>query len=103
MAVFLGLATAAAQQSQSAGPPVLTVLRIASGPHGEVRNGEFVLDEERTQFDPAKDKEVVVFFQWQGQPRLHPMTAPPKKPHGASSTTSTLQYDPKAPRVRALF
>jgi hypothetical protein len=103
MAVFLGFATAAVQQSQSAGPPLLTVLRIASGPHGEVRNGQFVLDEERTQFDPAKDKEVVVFFQWQGQPGIHRMTALWKSPDGASSTTSTVQYEAKDRRFGAFW
>ena len=91
------------QQAQPAGPPPLTVLRIAAGPRGEVRNGDFVLDEERTQFDPAKDKQVVVFFQWQGQPGMHRMTAQWKSPDGASSTTSPVQYESKDRRFGAFW
>jgi hypothetical protein len=37
-----------------------TLLRAAAGPSGQVRNGDYVLDEERTRFDPATDKQVVV-------------------------------------------
>jgi hypothetical protein len=83
--------------------PPLTVLRIAAGPRGEVRNGDFVLDEERTQFDPARDKQVVVFFQWQGQPGVHRMTAQWKSPDGASSTTSPVQYESKDRRFGAFW
>src|SRR6266511_3191747 len=101
-AMVVGLALSAAQQSQPA-PPALTVLRIASGPHGEVRNGDFVLDEERTQFDPSKDKQVLVFFQWQGQPGVHRMTAQWKSPDGASSTTSPVQYEARDRRFGAFW
>ena len=90
-------------QAPAASPPTLTVLRIAAGPGGEVRNGEFVLDEERTQFDPARDKQVVVFFQWQGQPGVHRMTAQWKSPDGASSTTSPVQYEAKDRRFGAFW
>lgn len=82
-----------AKQNPAPPPAPLTVLRITAGPHGEVRNGSFVIDEERTQFDPAKDKEVFVFFLWQGQPGMHRMTAQWKAPDGASSTTSPVQYE----------
>ena len=92
----------AGQQATLPGSP-LTVLRIAAGPHGEIRNGNFVLDEERTQFDPAKDKQVVVFFQWQGQPGIHRMTAQWKSPDGASSTTSPVQYEAKDRRFGAYW
>ena len=84
-------------------PAPLTVLRIAAGPHGEVRNGDYVLGEERTQFDPAKDKQVVVIFQWQGQPGLHRMTAQWKSPDGAAMTTSPVQYEAKDRRFGAFW
>ena len=93
--------TAGQQTALPASP--LTVLRIAAGPHGEVRNGDFVLDEERTQFDPAKDKQVFVFFQWQGQPGVHRMTAQWKSPDGASSTTSPVQYEARDRRFGAYW
>ena len=84
-------------------PAPLTVLRIAAGPHGEVRNNEFVLQEERTEFDPSRDKQVVVFFQWQGEPGLHRMIAQWKAPDGSSSTTSPVQYQAKDRRFGAYW
>src|SRR5437763_14022190 len=81
----------------------LTVLRIAAGPHGEVRNGDFVLDEERTQFDSSKDRAVVVYFQWQGQPGVHRMTALWKSPAGAMLTTSPVEYEAKDRRFGAFW
>ena len=94
------------QSAPVQGPPApssLIVLRIAAGPHGEVRNGDFVLDEERTQFDPAKDKQVVVVFQWQGQPGMHRMRAQWKSPDGASLTTSPVQYEARDRRFGAFW
>ena len=68
------------------------LLRAAVGPSGEVRNGDYVLDEERTRFDPAKDKQVIVLFQWQGTPGLHRMIVNWKSPDGASSSTRPVEY-----------
>ena len=99
---FVGMLVSGPAQSQPAAQS-LTVLRIAAGPHGEARNGTFVLDEERTRFDPSKDKEVVVFFQWQGQPGPHKLTAHWKSPDGASSMTSPIQYDAKDRRFGAFW
>jgi hypothetical protein len=103
LSLLVGSMLSGGPQSQVTSPAPLTVLRIAAGPHGEVRNGNFVLDEERTQFDPSKDKEVVVYFQWQGQPGVHRMTAQWKSPDGASSTTSPIQYDAKDRRFGAFW
>lgn len=90
-------------QTKPAGPAPLTVLRIAAGPQGEVRNNDFVLQEERTQFDPSRDKQVVVFFQWQGEPGMHRMTAQWKGPDGSSSTTSPVQYEARDRRFGAYW
>jgi hypothetical protein len=62
-----------------------------------------VLDEERTQFDPSKDKQVVAVFQWQGQPGIHRMTAQWKSPDGASLTTSPVHYEAKDRRFGAYW
>jgi len=94
MTVIPGLAflVASLQVGTTSSQQPLTVLRIVAGPHGEVRNGTFVLDEERAQFDPAKDKEVVVYFQWQGSSGAHRMVAQWKSPDGASSTAPPIDY-----------
>jgi hypothetical protein len=70
----------------------VTVLRAAVGPSGQLRNGDYVLDEERATFDPEKDKQVVVLFQWQGAPGAHRMVVSWKSPDGASSTTKPVEY-----------
>jgi hypothetical protein len=92
VAAYMGSVLLSAQAVGATPAQTIAVLRIVSGPHGDVRNGEFVLDEQRTQFDPAKDKEVVVYFQWQGPPGAHRMIAQWKSPDGASSTTSPIDY-----------
>jgi hypothetical protein len=102
LAIVFGCLAGGAQTPVATAAP-LTVLRIAAGPRGEVRNGDFVLDEERTQFDPAKDKQVVVFFQWQGSPGVHRMIAQWKSPDGASSTSSPVQYEAKDRRFGAYW
>ena len=73
-------------------PASVTVLRAAVGPSGQVRNGDYVLDEERATFDPASDKQVVVVFQWQGAPGPHRMIVTWKSPDGASSSTRPVEY-----------
>jgi hypothetical protein len=92
-----------AGQTKPAAPAPLTVLRIAAGPHGEVRNNDFVLQEERTRFDPSHDKQVVVLFQWQGEPGTHRMIAQWKGPDGSSLTTSPVQYEAKDRRFGAYW
>jgi hypothetical protein len=84
-------------------PAMVTVLRIAAGPHGDVRNGDFVLTEERTEFDPASDKEVFVLFQWQGQPGVHRLIAHWSSPDGAAISTSPIDYTAKDRRFGAYW
>jgi len=83
--------------------PAPALLRVAVGPSGQVRNGSYALDEERTRFDPAADKQVVVFFQWEGTPGTHRMTVQWKSPDGASSTTSPIEYVAKDRRFGAFW
>jgi hypothetical protein len=49
----------------------LHVLKIASGPAGVEANGGFRFNEERSTFSRSDDREVVVFFQWEGVPGPH--------------------------------
>lgn len=83
-------ATTAVLGLQAQTPP--TVLRIAAGPHGAVVNGSYRLDEERARFDPARDKEVVVFFQWEGSAGPHRIGVQWRSPDGSSSTSSAIDY-----------
>ena len=65
--VFLGavgLGVAAAEQ-QAAAPQLL---KIAAGPAGNESSGVFLFSEERARFSRSTDREVIVYFQWQGLP-----------------------------------
>src|SRR5215831_5150541 len=85
------LALALVRQQPPATAPVV-VLRAAVGPSGQLRSGNYVLDEERTRFDPAVDKQVIVLFQWEGVPGTHRMSVQWKSPDGAASTTPPVEY-----------
>jgi hypothetical protein len=69
-----------------------TVLRIVTGPQGAEVNGSYKLDEERTRFDPATDKQVVVLFEWQGTAGAHRLAVKWSSPDGAVSTSSAIDY-----------
>jgi hypothetical protein len=85
--VVVAVALAAAGAVQAT-----TVLRIATGPQGAEVNGSYKLDEERTRFDPATDKAVVVLFEWQGAPGAHRLAVKWSSPGGALATSSAMDY-----------
>jgi hypothetical protein len=80
-----------------------TVLRIATGPRGAEVNGSYKLDEERTRFDPATDKEVVVLFEWQGAPGAHRLAVKWSSPDGSLATSSALDYTARDRRFGAYW
>ena len=66
----------------SLSPPVLArqaapihVLRFAAGPAGVEEKGNFRLTEERSTFSRTSDRELIVFFQWEGSPGPHKLVA----------------------------
>lgn len=85
------LVLALIQTPQAAAAPP-TVLRVAVGPSGQLRSGNYVLDEERSRFDPAVDRQVIVLFQWEGVAGTHRMSVTWKSPDGAASTTPPVEY-----------
>jgi hypothetical protein len=103
LSVGLGLAGLEARIQQPAGVPTLQLLKISSGPAGAERDGVFELTEERAVFSRAEDKEVIVFFQWEGAPGPHKMSATWRSPDGASSTTSTIDYEARDRRFGAYW
>jgi hypothetical protein len=80
-----------------------TVLRIVTGPQGAEVNGSYRLDEERTRFDPATDKQVVVLFEWQGAAGAHRLAVKWSSPDGAVSTSSAIDYMAKDRRFGAYW
>ena len=72
--------------------PSPIVLRIATGPSGREDNGKYVLDQERSEFDPATDKQVVVVFQWQGEPGPHRLNVKWTGPDGSIVAPAPTNY-----------
>ena len=72
--------------------PPLHVLKIAAGPSGAENNGNFVLTEERLKFSRTADREVIVFFHWDGVPGSHKLEARWRSPDGGFTSNSTIDY-----------
>lgn len=90
-AVFLSFAAGMQGSGPDAQEPV-RVLKISAGPAGTEREGVFTLTEERSIFSRTTDREVIVFFQWEGSPGPHTLVARWRSPDGALSSSSTLDY-----------
>jgi hypothetical protein len=106
LALSICLIGARAHAAQSPGtvPQVpVNVLKIASGPSGAEANGAFTLTEERTIFSRANDREVVVFFQWDGAPGAHKLVAQWRSPDGGLTSSSAIDYVAKDRRFGAYW
>lgn len=96
--VLCGVVSPTAQQA-----PQLHVVRISSGPTGVEEKGAFRLTEERSVFSRTDDKEVIVYFQWDGAPGRHLLEAVWRSPDGSSSSKSTIDYTAKDRRFGAYW
>jgi len=93
----------ATQTPVTAPPAPLHVLKIASGPAGAEAKGAFTLSEERSVFSRSDDREVVVFFQWDGVPGPHKLVAQWRSPDGGLTSSSTIDYVAKDRRFGAYW
>jgi len=84
-------------------PAPVHVLKIAAGPAGAEANGVYVLTEERTIFSRANDREVVVFFQWDGVGGPHKLVAQWRSPDGGLTSSSAIDYVAKDRRFGAYW
>jgi hypothetical protein len=106
MLIFACLITAAGYVPQSAATVAqapLNVLKITAGPAGAESNGTFALTEERTVFSRATDREVIVFFQWDGVPGAHKLVAQWRSPDGGLTSSSAIDYVAKDRRFGAYW
>jgi len=81
----------------------LHVLKIAAGPTGAESNGTFSLTEERAVFSRVNDREVIVFFQWDGVPGAHKLVAQWRSPDGGLTSSSAIDYVAKDRRFGAYW
>ena len=84
-------------------PPPVHVVSIVSGPRGAEANGTFVFDEQRSTFNRAQDREVIVMFQWDGAPGPRKLVATWKSPDGGFSSNSAIDYVAQSRRFGAFW
>src|SRR6202030_1880612 len=73
--------------------PRFRVLRSVSGSKGTPQGGRFVMDDPRSVFYAHQDKQVIVYFEWQGPRGHHKFEAFWKDPSGKLVIVSDFQYE----------
>ena len=46
--------------------PTFRVIRTSSGTKGVERDGRFIIEDPRAQFNAGQDRKVIVYFEWDG-------------------------------------
>lgn len=100
--VVSGVPAQSGGQASPAAAPI-HVLTIAAGPAGGVTNGTFALSSERSIFSRVDDREVIVYFTWEGVPGAHRLAAQWRSPDGAASANSNVDYTASAARFGAYW
>lgn len=75
----------------AAGPQVHMV-RSVVGAKGEAHNGTFVMTEPRTTFYVPDDREVIVYFEWEGAKGVHHCEGNVRGPNNEFATMSSFDY-----------
>lgn len=91
-AALLAQAGAAAAGGTSATGPVYHVVRSVAGTSTVQQNGHIVVQDSRSVFYLPQDKQVVVYFEWQGPAGKHHFEGVWKDPAGNPSVMSNFDY-----------
>jgi|HubBroStandDraft_6_1064221.scaffolds.fasta_scaffold176087_1 hypothetical protein len=100
---FLLLANSAPLFAQQAGgvaasAPQVRLVRGVVGAKGEQRNGGFVMTEPRSTFYVPDDREVIVYFVWEGVVGKHHCEGTVRGPNGQFANMSSFDYNAGQPR-----
>ena len=74
------------------------LIRSVVGAKGEQRNGSFVMTDPRSTFYVPEDREVIVYFEWEGPKGNHHCEGTVKGPSGQFATMSSFDYNATQPR-----
>src|SRR2546425_709855 len=80
----------AAPRSETPGGQRFRLLRSLSGTKGQESGGRFVIEDPRAVFQIPEDKQIIVYFEWQGPPGLHHIECSWKNPEARVVSSSTL-------------
>ena len=104
--VWLALARVSpAQQAGGVAPagPQVHVVRSVVGAKGEEHNGKFVMTEPRSVFYVPEDREVIVYFEWEGNKGVHHCEGSVRGPSGQFATMSSFDYTATQPRFAGFW
>jgi len=82
----------------AASAPQVHLVRGVVGAKGEQRNGSFVMTEPRSTFYVPDDREVVVYFVWEGVVGKHHCEGTVRGPNGQFANMSSFDYNASQPR-----
>jgi S1-C subfamily serine protease len=78
--------------------PTFRVVRSVSGSKGSTQGGRFIIDDPRTIFYLPQDKQVVIYFEWEGPTGPHKFEGYWKNPEGKTTVITDFSYEAKAKR-----
>ncbi len=79
------------------------VVRSVSGTKILEQGGRYAVEDPRTVFHTPEDKQVIVYFTWEGPAGPHHFEGLWKKPDGRVAMTSEFDYKPDQPRFGGYF
>src|SRR3989442_11904656 len=94
LAFFIGPPASSAAGADSA----VRLIRSTSGTKGSVQGTRFVIADPRTTFQAGADRQVIVYFEWEGAVGPHECRAIWKDPSGAAVLIAPYPYQAKNPR-----
>jgi len=86
-----------------AAEPKFRLVRSISGSRGEEKGGQFIVEDPRTVFYISGDRQVVVYFEWEGMPGTHHLEGLWKNPEGKIVVLSDFDYEAKQRRFAAYW
>lgn len=79
-------------------------VKSQAGPSGKIADNRFQFDEIRNRFVYPQDKFLTVYFEWEGPPGNHILTAYWKDPQGAvASISPDIKMETKTPELHAYW
>jgi hypothetical protein len=74
--------------------PTFRVVRSSSGTKGVERDGRFIIEDPRAQFNAGQDRKVIVYFEWEGPVGPHKFEALWRNPSGKVVVVTDFEFDP---------
>jgi len=93
LAAALPPASARSQERAPAGGGGARLVRSTSGTRGVQQGSRYVIEDPRTVFAPEKDRQIVVYFEWEARPGSHHLEARWKDPTGRVVLLSPIDYE----------